>query len=159
MIRIGTPYTLNIDSKKVSSFFKKEWSRPIALGDFNFYKWQFIEVPNQNNIDNCCIAINENSDVIGVMGVNSREFIDDNTCVNGGELTTWIVKPEYRNKGIGPKMINFLIDKYDILIGMGISTDALPVYLRSGFKYLKSIPRYIKVIDWDKYKRELSHRK
>ena len=150
MIQIGTPYTLNIDSKKVSSFFKKEWIRPTALCNFNFYKWQFINVPNQDNIDNCCIAINENLDVIAVMGVNNREFIDNNNSVNAGELTTWIVKEEYRNKGIGPKMINFLTSKYEILVGMGISNDALPVYIRSGFKYLKAIPRYIKVMDWDK---------
>jgi hypothetical protein len=150
MIKIGTPYTLNIDSKKVSSFFKKEWSRPIALGDFNFYKWQFINVPNQNDIDNCCIAIDENLDIIAVMGVNNRKFIDNNNSINAAELTTWIVKAEYRNKGTGPKMINFLTDKYEVLIGMGISNDALPVYIRSGFKYLKAIPRYVKVIDWDK---------
>jgi len=150
MIEIGTPYTLNIDSKKVSSFFKKEWNRPISLGDFNFYKWQFIDVPNQDNIDNCCIAINENLDVIAVMGVNNREFIENNNTINAGELTTWIVKEEYRNKGIGPKMITFLTNKYEILIGMGISNDALPVYIRSGFKYLKAVPRYVKIMDWDK---------
>ncbi len=154
MIRVGTPHSLNVNSREVVSFFKEEWSRPIALGNLKFYTWQFIEVPYQDNIDNCCIAVDEDLNILAVMGVNNRKFIENNNEVYAAELTTWIVKEEYRSKGIGPKMITFLTDKYDILIGMGISNDALPVYLRNGFKYLKAIPRYMKVIDWtqiDKY--------
>ena len=36
-----------------------------------------------------------------------------------------------------------------MLIGMGITDAALSVYMRSGFRYIRAIPRYIKVFDFD----------
>ncbi len=149
MINVGMPAELNISSNKVIEFYKNEWKRPIALGDSKFYRWQFISVPSQENLDHCCIAVFKD-DIIGVMGVNKRPFYLNGKEIDAGELTTWIVKPEFRNKGVGPKIIDYLMNKYDILVGMGITDAALPVYLRKGFKYLSAIPRYIKVIDWQK---------
>lgn len=49
-------------------------------------------------------------------------------------------------------MIEYLKKKYDVLVGMGITLDALPVYLRSGFRYMKAIPRYVHIINWDNVK-------
>ena len=153
-IRVGSPSELSVNSEKVTAFFKKEWPRPISLGDNEFYSWQFIKTPYQNHEDSCCIVINDNREILGVMGVNDRYFMLENKKHYGAELTTWIIKEEYRNKGFALKIINYLQEKYDVLIGMGISNDALPVYLRNGFHYLKAIPRFIKVLDWkqiDKY--------
>lgn len=146
---IGTPQELNIASEKIIDFFRDEWDRPISLGEPGFYNWQFKHVPHQNNIDSCCLAKNNDDEIVGVMGVNSRLFILDGEYVRGAELTTWIIKPEYRNKSFASKMITFLQEKYHLLMGMGITNDALPVYLRNGFHYLRAIPRYIKILNWD----------
>ena len=54
-----------------------------------------------------------------------------------------------RGKGAGPGILKLLIDKYDVLIGMGISNDALPIYLRLGFRYLRSIPRYLRIYNYE----------
>jgi len=82
------------------------------------------------------------------MGANERDFYLHAIEIKGAELTTWIVLDMYRNKGVGPKMISYLKNKYDILIGMGITDDALSVYLRSDFKYIKAIPRFMYVLNW-----------
>ncbi len=149
VITIGIPSELGIKSEEVAAFYKDEWSRPITLGDMDFYRWQFMDVPHQELKDNCCVAVSD-GELVGVMGVNNRLFSMQNRVLNGAELTTWIVKESHRNKGIGPKIISCLQTKYDVLIGMGITEDALAVYLRNGFRYLRAIPRFIKVVDWEK---------
>lgn len=149
MIKIGIAQELNVSSYNVSEFFKNNWNRPTILGSEQFYKWQFVDVPRQDNIDNCCIAI-DNGIIVGVMGVNSREFSLENNKLQGAELTTWFILKEYRSKGVALKMLEYLQNKYDILIGMGISQDALNIYLRTGFHFLKAIPRYLYVNNWEK---------
>ena len=36
---------------------------------------------------------------------------------------------------------------------MGSTDIALPIYMRGGFRYIKSIPRFVKVIDFKKIKK------
>ncbi|RYU67839.1 GNAT family N-acetyltransferase [Aliivibrio finisterrensis] len=146
-IKIGSASELNISIKEVTSFYDCNWTRKIALSNENFYQWQFISTPNNNN-DDCCVAIDEN-EIIAVMGLHERPFHLNQKEYSGAELTTWIVHKDKRNLGLGPKMIDYLQSKYDVLFGMGISKDALPVYLRKGFKYIKSIPRYIYPINYN----------
>lgn len=147
-IIIGSASELEIKPHKVMEFYDKNWNRRIALSDEEFYKWQFVSPPKNGGVDNCCVAVSGKS-LVGVMGLNERTFYLNGCSIFGAELTTWVVSPESRNSGIGPKMIKFLQNKYEVMTGMGISSAALPVYIRSGFRYLKSIPRYIKIIDWE----------
>jgi hypothetical protein len=148
-IKVGTPFELNINSEMVSHFFADEWNKSICLSDTTFYQWQFVSVPFQKEHDNCVVVVNDDNELLGVMGVNSRKFILNGEESNGAELTTWLIKEKYRNNGYVLKFINYLQNKYDVLIGMGITDAALAVYLRTGFHYLRAVPRYIKVIDWD----------
>ncbi|MBS0357713.1 MAG: GNAT family N-acetyltransferase [Proteobacteria bacterium] len=147
-IVVGTSSELGIESKHIRDFFETHWKRPIALSKPEFYQWQFIDIPYQNNIDHCCIAA-EDKKILGIMGVNSRSFFVENKKLLGAELTTWVVDTTRRNLGIGTKMISYLQNKYEIIFGLGISSDALSIYLRHGFRYAKSIPRYLKVLHWD----------
>ena len=86
------------------------------------------------------------------MGLNKRTFFLDGKAKNGAELTTWIVNEEAVGSGIGAKILGFTQTEFEILIGMGISDMALPIYMRSGFRYLKNIPRFVKVINFEPLK-------
>lgn len=145
---IGIPSDFGITQKQICDFYDANWPRKIALSDEKFYKWQFVNNPSNISLDECCVAVSH-GEIIGVMGLNSRDYYLSGEKVKGAELTTWVVSEKHRNKGSGPAMISYLKDKYDVMIGMGISLAALPVYLRSGFRYIKSIPRYVHVINWD----------
>lgn len=147
-IEIGNPSEFKIGSNIIRDFYKKNWNREICLSNESFYKWQFSNLPYAKNDDDCCIAISE-GEVIAVMGVNSRRFWSGNGYLDGAELTTWIVREDYQNQGVGPKILNSLQKKYNVLLGMGITDAALGVYMRLGFRYKKSIPRFIKVVAWN----------
>lgn len=149
-ILIDEAKNLNIDSQRVCDFYAKHWKRITALSHLKFYQWQFTASPSDAGKDHCMIALDDTSNQLcGVMGLNTRPFLLEGIEKKGAELTTWIVDEKYWGKGIGAKILKKIQEKYDILIGMGISDMALPIYLRSGFRYVKAIPRYIKVFNFD----------
>jgi len=150
-IKIGEVSELGIESSRVSEFYRNHWKREIALSMPSFYQWQFTESPSDAGSDHCMVAADEDSDELyGVMGLNRRPFFLNGSKSKGAELTTWIVDEKHIGKGIGAKILKEIQNRYDILIGMGISDMALPIYMRSGFRYIKAIPRYVRVFDFDK---------
>jgi len=150
-ILIGDVNKLEIDSARVAEFYKVHWKRKIALSIPEFYNWQFTLSPSNNRKDHCVVAVDkETSDIVGVMGAHKRPFFVDRTSYQGAELTTWIVDERYQGKGIGKKFLETLCTEYDVLIGMSISDMAIPLYMKSGFRYIKAIPRFIKVFDFHK---------
>ncbi|PTO85996.1 hypothetical protein [Vibrio splendidus] len=144
-VLIGSANDLCISLEDICEFYEKNWNRKIALSNSDFSNWQFNANP-ENNGNGCCVAL-EGDKIVAVMGLTERSFLLDGKVLKGAELTTWIVQDGKRNLGLGPKMIDFLQDRYQALSGMGITEQALPIYLRKGFKFVKSIPRFIKVVN------------
>jgi len=147
---IGEVSELNIKSESVCDFYEKHWKRKIALAKPSFYRWQFTESPSDAGNDHCMIAIdNASMEILGVMGLNKRSFFINGLIKKGAELTTWVVDEKHIGKGVGAKILKEIQSRYDVLIGMGISEMALPIFMRSGFRYIRAIPRYVKVFDFD----------
>jgi len=145
-IQVGFSSDLSIDPSVVQDFYRTHWLRKIALSDDAFYRWQFISPPSNELTDSCVIAITDGK-IIGVMGLNKRDFFLSDKKRHGAELTTWVVDKSVKGGGVGAKILRFILDNFEVLIGMGISEEALPIYLRLGFRYLQSIPRFVRVID------------
>ncbi len=144
---------LSLDSNQIRLFYAENWDRGIALTDKKFYDWQFLETPNGKKKDHCVVAYDEQKkEVLGVMGLNKRKFFLDGKSINGAELTTWIVSDKATRSGVGAKILGFIQSNFDILIGMGITNMALPIYMRSGFRFMQNIPRFIRVINFEKIK-------
>lgn len=149
-IKIGFVKELLVDSQPVRTFYTDNWKRKTALSEKIFYEWQFAHTPDSEKKDHCVIAYDdEREKVIGVMGLNKRNFFLNGKSNNGAELTTWVVGEDSIGSGIGAKILEFIQSKFDVLIGMGISDLALPIYMRCGFRYVKSIPRFIKVLNFE----------
>ncbi len=148
-VQVQSAYKIKISPKEIQKFYENFWKRKIALSVDEFYQWQFIQTPGTNGMDHCCVAIDERQNIVGVMGVTPRPFHLNGQKITGAELTTWLVHPDYQSKGAGAYILEFLQQQYDMLIGMGITDMAIPLYCRSGFRYLKGIPRYIKVLNWE----------
>ena len=150
-IIIGDVNELGLNSMCVSNFYKGHWKRKTALSNPKFYRWQFTESPSDKGDDHCMVAVDESSgELCGVMGLNRRSFFLNGLLLNGAELTTWVVDNKHFGKGIGAKILKKIQSKYDVLIGMGITDMALSIYMRSDFRYLRSIPRYIRVFEFEK---------
>ena len=148
VVQTGFASDLNISASRVQEFYRANWQRKIALSDAAFYDWQFMSPPSHDGRDKCVIALID-GEIVGAMGLTERPFHFSDQVCTGAELTTWVVDKAFKGGGSGARILLFIKDQYDVLIGMGISGDALPIYMRSGFRYLKSIPRFLKILDLD----------
>lgn len=149
-MKIGTPHEFGIPSEAVREFYTSNWNRVIPLCSKQFYEWQFLHPPGTRERDNCCIAVDDDGGIIGVMGLHERPFVYAGSSIPGAELTTWIVRSDTQNKGVGPQMLQYLQGKYEFLLGLGITPAAVTVYLRHGFRFFNPIPRFMRVLNWER---------
>lgn len=148
-LEYGTASEFGLEPEQVGAFYDAHWRRKIALSNSKFYRWQFLEAPAAQGVDHCMVAFDRTAGVMaGVMGFNPRPFHVSSRTVSGGELTTWVVDARFRGEGIGYKILAELQQRYDVLTAISISGLALPVFLRAGFKYLRHIPRFVRVLDY-----------
>jgi GNAT superfamily N-acetyltransferase len=145
--KVASPSELGIEVEDLCRFFDAHWKRRLALAIPDFYRWQFMAPPENAGRDMCCVAVDEGGALLGIMGLNERPFLLNGQSRKGAELTTWVVAPKARGRGIGKAIMAYLQDAYEILIGMGITQAALPIYLGSGFEYMPHIPRFVRVYD------------
>jgi GNAT superfamily N-acetyltransferase len=145
-IRTGSADELGISVEEIARFYDSHWPRKIALGLPGFATWQFVSAPEQAGRCSVCVSV-AGSELIGAMGLHEHRFRLGEREVPAAELTTWIVAPHAKGKGIGPRMLDYLQEQYEVLLGSGISDEALNVYLRKGFNYWRSIPRFFRVYD------------
>lgn len=150
-VKVGFANELKVKSSDIQHFFLNNWERDIALTHNKFYNWQFLDTPS-NTADQCCVAIHEHQ-LVAVMGLNERSFYTDGKSIKAAELTTWIVKRDKRSLGLGNLMIDFLQSQFSALFAMGISSTALPIYLFKDFKYIKSVPRFLYVLNYKTLKK------
>jgi Txe/YoeB family toxin of Txe-Axe toxin-antitoxin module len=87
------------------------------------------------------------------MGVNNRTFFINGESKSGAEMTTWIISKTLQGSGIGTKIISHIQSNYDVVSGFGISEAALRVYMRQDFRFIKQIPRFIKVVNFEPLKK------
>jgi hypothetical protein len=137
---------LNISVDKITDFIKREWRRSIALSLPNFYRWQFVDSPFNQGLDRSVLVVNKDNELFGFMGVNEREFYLNGEKLIGAELTTWVITDSARGMGLGRQIIEHIQSAYDVVAGISVTQDALKVYLRYDFKWIRYIPRHIKII-------------
>ena len=147
-IRTGPADELGVSIEEIAAFYDAHWMRKMALGFPGFARWQFVDAPEQRGRCSVCVSVS-GSELVGAMGLHEHRFGIDGREVPAAELTTWIVAPQAKGKGIGPRMLDDLQSRYEVMLGSGISDEALNVYLRKGFHYWRFIPRYFRIWNLD----------
>ena len=136
-----------VGSKAVGSFIEAHWQKRVALSSSRFFDWQFSESPGNAGRNRCLVLLDQKDAIQGFMGVTPREFALNGKRLAGAELTTWILSEAVRGLGLGKAIVRNLQESYGAIIGMGISESALPIYATHGFKYMRHLPRYVRVFD------------
>jgi GNAT superfamily N-acetyltransferase len=135
------------DYRDIFRFIKEHWARPVLLSDERFVRWQFENNPDDLGKNPSLLVLSAEGEVMGFLGLSHRPFYIGGQKRNGIELTTWILSDRLRGQGIGKAMMTKVTRENDVALGMGISDSALPIYLGLGFKYLRAIPRFFKILD------------
>jgi len=139
-----------VDAAAVARFLEAHWQRRVALSSTRFFDWQFAHPPASEGRNRCLVVLDRHEAIQGFMGVTPREFWLDGRRVAGAELTTWVLSEATRGLGLGKAIVRTLQQRYDAIIGMGISDSALPIYAAHGLKYMRYLPRYVRVFDADR---------
>lgn len=147
-IRTGFAAELGVTVAEIAAFYDRHWPRKICLGLPDFAGWQFESPPEQQGRCSVCVSV-VGSELVGLMGLHERAFLLNGVRRRAAELTTWIVAPQAKGRGIGPRMLDHLQSEYEVMLGSGISDEALSVYLRKGFNYWRYIPRFFRIWDID----------
>jgi hypothetical protein len=137
---------LGIDAAVVGAFIERHWARKVALSVPRFFDWQF-RGGHPGGRNRCLVVVDARDRLHGFMGVTVRTFHIDGRRLPGAELTTWVIDEALRGLGLGKAIVRRLQESYQAIIGMGISDSALPIYATHGFKYLRYLPRYVRVLD------------
>jgi GNAT superfamily N-acetyltransferase len=93
---------------------------------------------------NCYVAIDDNH-MVGFISLNFNDFsIYENDYTNESSLwlTDLFVWPQYRNKGIGKLLVNYVArfgKKMDITLHLACSTDMISYYRKLGWDILTTI--------------------
>lgn len=145
-LMIGRAGELGLTPSDTTRFLLREWNRKPALAVPCFYQWQFLDAPDDHGTDSCVVLADKAGTIFGFMGLNHRPFNLQGRSVPAAELTTWVISDAVRGQGWGKKMLAYLQARYDVLVGIGVSEAALPPYLDAGFKHVKAIPRYFRVL-------------
>jgi len=145
--RVGEAGDLGVSVEDVCAFYRRHWRREVAIGLPSFYQWQFCETPENAGKDVNCVVLDKNDEVAGIVGVNRRTFWLNGKPRKAADLTTWIIAERLQGKGLGRKVLGFLQESYDAILGLGVTPQALVLYMTSGFQYLRYVPRFVRVFD------------
>lgn len=146
--RIVTAAEAGIATSELAAFYRTHWARPIALSREDFAEWQMCAPPGADGRNHSVVAL-IGDQIVAVMGANPAAFVHKGEVLSGAELTTWIVSPAARGLGIGRSILRFLQERYQLLLGGGISGAAKPLYLGAGFALLAHLPRFFHVANFD----------
>jgi GNAT superfamily N-acetyltransferase len=144
---IGEVDELGVPIRTVTEFIRENWKRRISLAHPEFYEWNFRRPPAAEGRDRSIVIVDGNGAVRGYLGVNPRPFCLDGIARNGGELTIWLVDPACRGKGLGPKLAYEVMRRYEVLIGNNPTDETLSVYTRLGFRFIRALPRFVRIVD------------
>jgi hypothetical protein len=139
-----------VDAQSVGQFIKSNWMRGVAISVPRFFDWQFRDGPANGGVNRCLVVVDDDDQLNGFMGVTVRNFHIDGRRLIGAELTTWVINEATRGLGLGKTIVRMLQESYGAIIGMGISESALPIYATHGFKYMRYLPRYVRIFDPDR---------
>ncbi|KQS89474.1 MULTISPECIES: GNAT family N-acetyltransferase [unclassified Rhizobium] len=140
---------LDLSVERVTDFIGANWLRPTILSDPDFYRWQFVDPVGGKGKDHCVVALLD-GEIVGFLGLNKRTFNAGGRNLNGAELTTWIVKEEARGTGVAKAMLDLVKRNFDIAYGANITKDAVRAYIRMGFKFIREVPRLLRIYDFNK---------
>lgn len=138
-----------IPVKSICDFMTAHWPRKMALSWPEFYQWQFYEQPTAQNNDHSWVVQNtETGDLHGYIGVSPKKFYwKDGSESKAAELTSWFYTDDIRGTHLSWDLIAQLQQDYDVVTAMNLSQMALPIYYRTGFRFLRVIERMVRVFN------------
>lgn len=133
------------------AFFRDYWGANHILGnDRDFLLWQMSprRSPIFENAGIAAISYWDDTRLIGLIGVMSMAFNCNGDVAEGAWLCNLQAAPEYRDRGIGAKLMTSVHSLPISVVGAaGINLAVLPMYRAMRYHCHDGISRFIRVLD------------
>ena len=138
--------------EQVRDFPRTNWREDHPISKRKLFDWQFRGFGNENNKINSLI-LSYHNEVIGFRGIipglyqvpSEKGKID---IIQGGSLTMWMIKKDFRGRGLGLAMHLEAQNMMAVITGAGSNPKtSVPIYLNNGFSVLDSMNRYVLPLD------------
>ncbi len=137
--------------KQLLEFQQAEFGIDSRQQNIKFNEWMY-----QDNSDNQRLYCLQNQHVVGHQSAIPVELKLGDLCVNAAYAIDLRITNEWKMKGLGVAMIGALMDQFDVLIGLGISDEAIKMFKRQGWHDLGQLHCYMKPININFIKSENS---
>lgn len=136
----------------VQEFIDEEWSSGHVLArDADLLRWQHGP-PGESF---AVIGATEHGRLRGMMGLIPVEAAIDGRAASGAWMTTWVAAPDTRADGLGLKLLDFVLDRYELVGALGAAEISMRIYRAYGFRTWPAVPRWVRALDPDAFERLL----
>lgn len=127
--------------KELLAFQREEFGERAYQQDDDFNFWMYSR--NNKNTRIYCFA---NDEVVGQQSAIAATFSLGDEEYDAAYAIDLRVRPEWKMKGLGVALIGSLMNRHDLLVGMGVSDEAYAMFRRQGWIDLGELNFYLKPI-------------
>jgi GNAT superfamily N-acetyltransferase len=144
------PYT-DSDWNSLLVFIASQWGTGHPMTDRRLFEWQFRGFGQARHaIQSLLLFID--GELAGFRGIIPGLYQVPSArgmeILPGGSLAMWMLRKEFRGLGLGRLMHSEAERLCPVLSGAGSNPEtSVPVYLKSGFRVLEAMNRYLAVLD------------
>ena len=148
------------DWENVHAFIKANWRDDHPFSKKALFDWQFGGFGNEEGRIGSVLLFHEGA-LIGFRGVipGLYQVPDEKggtTVFPGGSLALWMIREDYRGKGLASVMHREAQSRMQVITGAGSHPKtSVPVYLKFGFTLLETMNRYVVPLEAEGYRRLL----
>lgn len=149
------------DWEIVQKFIKLYWNKNSPMIDHSLFEWQHKGYGDLGGSSTTQLLFYDD-ELIGFLGSTPVMFQiprkDKTKIISGIESATWVIHPDFRNRGGGILLLKKTMELRDCLVAQGANDEAVRYFKGLGFDYSEALNRYVIPLDRDRYLKLLSQK-
>ena len=144
------PYAEN-DWSTLRPFIQSQWGAGHPMAERRLFDWQFRGFGHERETVRSLLLFID-GELAGFRGIIPGLYQVPSPrgvqVLPGGSLAMWMLREEFRGKGLGTIMHEEAERLCPVVTGAGSNPEtSVPIYLRKGFRLLESMNRYLTALD------------
>ncbi|MCW9016244.1 MAG: hypothetical protein OQJ89_04710, partial [Kangiellaceae bacterium] len=135
--------------QQLEEFQRQEFGPTSLQQNETFNDWMYAQSTDNNRI----YCFHENQ-VIAQQSAIGAQFSACREKVSAAFAIDLRVRTEWKMKGVGVAMIGALMNRYDLLIGLGVSSEAYTMFIRQGWQDLGKLDYLFKPVSFNAFASE-----
>ncbi len=138
---------------ELKRFIAENYKPAYILLDDAFFFWFLRDHPLNETRKITVKKITHEGKIVGMLGYQIHDMRANGTTVRGATFCNLMVAPAYRSLGLGPRLIQSLMDEFPLCLINGINLDSEYLYTSlDGWSVLGDLTRHVCILNPEKAK-------